>query len=124
MKNYKDLLEEVRELNDTYCIIEGIVDIENKSIVINTLNYWLLIGKDFDNAIEDCLLDYTIDEDDGEYFFVAVLELQDYSYSYEYGYEAYHEVKYIEFKFQQTFLQRQRQEKLDMLSFDFENILK
>lgn len=122
MKNegYKELIEDIKDLSKTTTIIEGVVDVffnaESNSYHIKDAknSYWNIIGNASECDIDGCLTDelgFEIDEKElegeGEYHFDAVLKYDKDDYMYGFWY-----IDYIEFHFQQTFLEREREEKL------------
>lgn len=126
-EEYKDIIEEIKEITKTLTIIEGIVDI-HLSHSFHEINYyeikeasnsfWVIIGNANEDEIKECLEDYSFDENnvqgEGEYHFNAVLKY-DGSEPDHYGYWY---IDYIEMIFQQTFLEREREEKLFRLLDD------
>lgn len=128
--DYKELIEDIKDLSKTTTIIEGIVDVlfdkkGNFYHIKDVKNsYWVIIGNAPEEDIESCLInDFAFDESgldgEGEYHFEAVLKYDqgdDYSRGYWY-------TEYIEFHFQQTFLEREREKKLlELLDNSFDNL--
>lgn len=78
--NHKELIEDIKEINDKFTIIQGVFDISkrkdsNEYIVSKIENsYWVLIGKGSDEMINESFEDYEFNvEREGEYFIEAVL---------------------------------------------------
>jgi hypothetical protein len=126
---YKDMIEDIKEISSSLTIVEGIVDLHaysglaypanRKYYEIRDLNecFWVLIGHASEEEIKDCLVDYTFEEEEdgvrreGEYRFSTVLKYD----REEEGYGGYWYVDYIEAIFLQTFEKREREEKLSGL---------
>ena len=132
--DYKELIEDIKDLSKTITIIEGVVDVffdknGNFYHIKDVKNsYWVIIGNTPEEDIENCLMEYLRDDiifdesgldGEGEYHFEAVLKYDqgdDYSRGYWY-------IDYIEFHFQQTFLEREREKKLlELLDNSFDNL--
>lgn len=133
--DYKELIEDIKHLSKTTTIIEGIVDVffdkkGNFYHIKDVKNsYWVIIGNAPEEEIETCLVStYRINDfgfgeggldGEGEYHFEAVLKWDqgdDYSRGYWY-------TEYIEFHYQQTFLEREREKKLsELLDNSFDNL--
>jgi hypothetical protein len=125
--NYREIIEEIKEITKTLTIIEGVVDI-HLSHSFHEINYyeikeasnsfWVIIGNANEDEIKECLEDYSFDENnvqgEGEYHFNAVLKYD----SSEPDHYGYWYIDYIEMTFQQTFLEREREEKLFRLLDD------
>jgi hypothetical protein len=126
-EEYKDIIEEIKEITKTLTIIEGIVDIHlshsfheiNYYEIKNASNsFWTILGNAGEDEIKECLEDYSFDENnvqgEGEYHFNAVLKYDGSDHDH-YGYWY---IDYIEMTFHQTFLEREREEKLFRLLDD------
>jgi hypothetical protein len=112
--NYKEIKEDILELAKSCIIIEGIADIKDNSFVnLNEDSFWSVLGYHNHDSILDSLLEYDINEVDGEYHFTAILKWikEDYGCGW-------YEIANIDFYLQQTLIERDREEKLDIL-FDF-----
>ncbi len=132
MIDYKQMFEDIVEMNKQYVVISGIGDIIflHGSAVFTGFtkdNYWIIMGNDNDDMIIEAM---TVDaaeniDREGEYSFDAILKYVPGEYD-EHGrctMRDYLEISYIDLKFNQTFEQRQRQHKLDKIfSEDFDNL--
>lgn len=134
--DYKQILEDILELDEKFVIVIGCADIVTSDKLANlnerlfnnltSDNFWRVIGRGDDENIIESLSDFYINNlvnSDGEYEFKAVLKYSPSEYG-DFGrvtMRSYLEVKYIEFKFIQTFLEREREFKLDKL-LDFDNL--
>jgi hypothetical protein len=80
------------------------------------------MGRGDNESILECIREWDCDVDkEGEYEFKAILKYQKGDYST--GESGYWEVQHIEFNFIQTFLEREREWKLnEILSSDFEKL--
>ena len=123
--NYKQILDDVLEIEQSITIIRGFSDIiieyltpiERKIFKdLNKDSFWIVMGRGNEEMIVESMLDVACDVDkEGEYEFKAVLKWVPGDY-HEYGcIRDYLELEYIEFNFIQTFQQRERQEKLDLI---------
>jgi hypothetical protein len=135
--DYKQILEDILELDERITIIRGFGDVikskqyqSSMSGLLNLKedNFWIILGRGDHKLIIESFEDYEIPIDmEGEYEFKAVLKYLPGEYD-EYGrctMRDYLGVEYIELKFIQTFQQRERQSKLDeILSKDLEDIFK
>lgn len=124
--DYKELISDIKDLSENLTIIEGVVDLrETQASYNNEIEYkmedyensfWILLGKSNDQEIRDCLKDERFDSrndgliGEGEYHIHAVLK-----YDKCDDYQGYWYIDYIEFNFQQTFLERDREYKLNTL---------
>lgn len=117
--NYREIIDEIKDITKNLTIIEGIVDVhshENNNFfeIKNCSNsFWTIVGNAPEEDIKECLEDEYYErssglELEGEYHFEAVLK---YDQANDYG-RGYWYIEYIEFHFQQTFLEREREEKL------------
>lgn len=125
--NYKELISDIKELQKDITIIEGIIDIhkEKNSYNLDYLikdcenSFWVILGNASEEEIIECLKSDSFDErndgliGEGEYHFEAVLK-----YDQVDDYKGYWYIEYIEFHFHQTFLERDREEKLSKLLDD------
>jgi hypothetical protein len=124
--NYKQILDDVLEIEQSITIIRGFSDIiieyptpiERKIFKdLNKDSFWIVMGRGNEEMIVESMSDVACDVDkEGEYEFKAVLKWVPGDYD-EYGctMRDYLELEYIEFNFIQTFQQRERQEKLDLI---------
>jgi len=126
--DWKELMDEIIELEESFVVIIGCCDITISDIGytfknLNQDSYYRVIGRGSDEDIIECLVDYAIDEEDGvntdgEYEFKAIMKW--YRGDYETRENGYFDITHIELKLIQTILQRERNEKLDnLLDFDF-----
>lgn len=143
--DYKQILEDVLELDERITIIRGFGDIiiddylnvpllnnnskfSTKFRDFNKNNYWILLGRGTDEMIVETMSEIGCDVDrEGEYEFKAVLKWVpgDYDERDCPTIRDYLEVEHIEFDFIQTFQQRERQEKLNLvLSKELEDLFK
>ena len=138
--DYKQILEDVLELDEQITIIRGISDIimdplkshpwgylpeERIFKDFNKDSFWIVMGRGTEELIVESMSESVCDVDrDGEYEFKAILKWVTGDYD-EYGrctMRDYLEVEHIEFNLIQTFQQRERQSKLDeILSEDLED---
>jgi hypothetical protein len=140
--DYKQILEDILELDERITIIRGISDIimdplrhplwylpeERIFKDFNKDSFWIVMGRGTDELIVESMSEFVCDVDkDGEYEFKAVLKWVPGEYD-ERGCPTmrdYLEVEHIEFNLIQTFQQRERQSKLDkILNKDLEDIFK
>jgi hypothetical protein len=138
--DYKQILEDILELDERITIIRGISDIimdplrhplwylpeERIFKDFNKDSFWIVMGRGTDELIVESMSEFVCDVDkDGEYEFKAVLKWVPGEYD-ERGCPTmrdYLEVEHIEFNLIQTFQQRERQSKLDeILSKELEDI--
>ena len=137
---YKQILEDILELDEQVTIIRGISDIIMDPLKSHPLGYlpeerifkdfdkdsfWIVMGRGTEELIVESMSESVCDVDrDGEYEFKAILKWVTGDYD-EYGrctMRDYLEVEHIEFNLIQTFQQRERQSKLDeILSEDLED---
>jgi hypothetical protein len=121
---YKELIEDIKDITKNLTIVEGIVDIhlytgiaypptnkKNYEVKDAKNSFWILIGHAEEEEIKECIEDFTFKSDmvqcEGEYHFNAVLK-----YEKDDGYRGYWYIDYMEVNLQQTFLEREREEKL------------
>jgi hypothetical protein len=139
--DYKQILEDVLEIQESITVIVGYADIIGYSDITNntTYNYyfkddltnesfWRVIGRGDDDLILESLQEFQCEVDmEGEYEFKAVLKWIPGDYD-EYGrctMRDYLEIEHIEFNFIQTFQERERESKLSkILSDEFEDLFK
>ena len=141
--DYKQILEDILELDERVTIIRGFGDIVIDPLKARKLgylpeemifkdfksdNYWVVMGRGTDEMIIETMSEAVCDVDrEGEYEFKAILKWVPGDYD-ERGCPTmrdYLEVEHIEFDFIQTFQQRERQEKLDLvLSKELEDLFK
>ena len=141
--DYKQILEDIIELDERITVIRGFGDViidPSKARTLGYLtdemifkdfksdNYWVIMGRGTDELIVETMSDVVCEVDiEGEYEFKAVLKWVPGDYD-ERGCPTmrdYLEVEHIEFDFIQTFQQRERQEKLDLvLSKEIEDLFK
>jgi hypothetical protein len=140
--DYKQILEDILELDERITIIRGISDIimdplrhplwylpeERIFKDFNKDSFWIVMGRGTDELIVESMSEFVCDVDkDGEYEFKAVLKWVPGEYD-ERGCPTmrdYLEVEHIEFNLIQTFQQRERQSKLDeILNKDLEDLFK
>ena len=137
--DYKQILEDVLEIQESITVIVGYADIIGYSDITNntTYNYyfkddltnesfWRVIGRGDDDLILESLQEFQCEVDmEGEYEFKAVLKWIPGDYD-EYGrctMRDYLEIEHIEFNFIQTFQERERESKLSkILSDEFEDL--
>lgn len=138
---YKQILEDILELDERITIIRGISDIIMDPLKSHPLGYlpeerifkdfnkdsfWIVMGRGTEELIVESMSETVCDVDrDGEYEFKAILKWVPGDYD-ERGCPTmrdYLEVEHIEFELIQTFQQRERQLKLDeILSKDLEDL--
>ena len=116
--DYKELLEDVLELDKEFVIVIGCADISERLFKdLKSDNFWRVIGRGEDEDIIESLSEFNIDniDCDGEYDFKAVLKWtpSEYDDCGRITMRSYLEVEYTELKFIQTFQQRERDLKLD-----------
>jgi hypothetical protein len=120
---YKELIEDIKDVVKNLTIVEGIVDIHLYTSVEYPIHkkyygvkdaknsFWILIGHADEEEIKECIEDFTFKSDmvqcEGEYHFNAVLK-----YDKDDGYRGYWYIDYMEVNLQQTFVEREREEKL------------
>ncbi len=118
---YKELIEDIKDINQNLTIVEGIVDIQLYTYPPTNEKYyevkdaknsfWILIGNAPEEEITECIEDFTFKDDtvqcEGVYHFNAVLK-----YDKDDGYSGYWYIDYMEVNLQQTFVEREREEKL------------
>jgi len=127
--DYKQILDDILELNKQYVVISGFGDIITLDYGNSTDryfkeftedNYYVIMGKYNDDMIIESMRESHSVDRDGEYSFDALLKYVPGDYD-EYGRSTMRdclEIVWIEWSFNQTFEQRDRQYKLDNL-FDF-----
>lgn len=134
--DYKQILEDILELDNEITIIRGISDIIMDPLKSHPLGYlpeerifkdfnkdsfWIVMGRGTDELIVEAMSEAVCDVDrDGEYEFKAILKWIPGDYD-ERGCPTmrdYLELEHIEFNLIQTFQQRERQSKLDEILND------
>ena len=134
MIDHKQMLEDILEMNKRYVVISGIGDVIflHGSPIFTKFtkdNYWVIMGNSNDDMIIESM---TVDgaehvDREGEYSFDAILKYVPGDYD-EYGrctMRDYLEIAYIDLKFNQTFLQRERELKLgEVLQKDMDDLFK
>ncbi len=127
-ETWKDIMDYVFELDEEIAVIIGCSDIAHKdgysSLYFKDLtvdSFWTVIGRgDNELILRDALEHWGCDVDkEGEYEFKAILKY--YKGDYSVGESGHWEVQHIEFNFIQTFLERERECKLDKI-LDFDNL--
>ena len=126
---WKDLMDYIFELDEEFAVIIGCSDISHKegysSLYFKDLtvdNFWKVIGRgDNESILHDVLEHWECGVDrEGEYEFKAILKY--YKGDYSVGESGYWEIEHIEYKFLQTFLERERESKLEKIFDDFNNL--
>jgi len=126
--DWKDLMDYVFELDEEVAVVIGCSDIDHKegysSLYFKDLtvdSFWKVIGRgDNELILRDALEHWECDVDkEGEYEFKAILKY--YKGDYSVGESGYWEIQHIEYKFIQTFLERERESKLNEI-LDFDNL--
>jgi hypothetical protein len=126
---WKDTMDYVFELDEEIAVIIGCSDIAHKegysSLYFKDLtvdSFWKVIGRgDNESILQDALEHWECDVDkEGEYEFKAILKY--YKGDYSIGEMGYYEIVHIEYKFLQTFLERERESKLEKIFDDFDNL--
>lgn len=133
--DYKQILEDILELDERITIIRGFGDVVKHSFhfipemmfkEFTKDNYWVVMGRGSDEMIIETMSELVCHVDcEGEYEFKAVLKWVpgDYDECGRCTMRDYLEVEHIEFNFQQTFLERERHSKLDQVFNDkFEDL--
>lgn len=133
--DYKQILEDVLELNESLVIISGYGDVYDLEVgcgshihyirgfkCLTPENFWIILGKATQEDILELLNDYECEVDKaGEYSFDMVIKYHKGEYD-EYGRaesSGYYDIEYVDWKFNQTFIERDREEKLnEILSKD------
>ena len=131
-ETWKDIMNYVLELDEEIAVIIGYSDIAHKegysSLYFKDLtvdSFWKVIGRgDNESILQDTLEHWECDVDkEGEYEFKSILKY--YKGDYSVGESGYWEIEHIEFNFIQTFLEREREYKLnEILSSDLEDLFK
>lgn len=125
--SYKQILEDILELDKRVVVVVGHADITNHAAYhyyfkdLTSENFWRVIGRGDDNLILESFNEWECDVDlEGEYEFKAVLRWESADYD-EYGrctMTSYLEIEHIEFNFIQTFKERERESKLNEIFSD------
>ena len=127
--SWKDLMDYVFELDEEIAVIIGYSDIAHKegysSLYFKDLtvdSFWKVIGRGDNESILESIVEWECDVDkEGEYEFKAILKY--YKGDYSVGESGYWEIEHIEYNFIQTFLEREREHKLnEILDFNLDNL--
>lgn len=125
-ETWKELMDYIFELDNDIVVIIGYSDITHKegysSLYFKDLNvdsFRKVIGRgDNEMILNDVLQHWECNVDkEGEYEFKAILKY--YPGDYSVGESGYFEIEHIEYNFIQTFLEREREFKLNEI-FDFD----
>jgi hypothetical protein len=80
--NYKELIENVKEIHDRHTIISGYLDLFLNEEMDNTAHikafdrFWVLIGKANEDSLQECFMNYDYEVDkEGCYQFDARSEI-------------------------------------------------
>jgi hypothetical protein len=131
-ESWKDIMDYVFELEEDVAVIRGWSDItdyesspgESPKLFkdITKDSFWIVMGRGDNEPILECIREWDCDVDkEGEYEFKAILKY--YKGDYSVGESGYWEIEHIEFNFIQTFLEREREWKLNkILNNDFEKL--
>jgi hypothetical protein len=128
-ESWEEIMNYIFELDEEVAVIIGYSDIahkENHSRLyfkdLTSESFWKVMGRGDEESVLESLIDCECNVDEeGEYEFKAILKYQKGDYST--GESGYWEIKHIEYKFTQTFLEREREWKLnEILSSDFEKL--
>ena len=103
--NYREIIDEIKDITKTLTIIEGIVDVHYQEsndffeIKDCTNSFWTIVGNAPEEDIKECLEDEYYEKSsglelEGEYHFDAVLK-----YEHSDDYRSYWYIEYIEFHF-------------------------
>jgi len=118
---YKEIFEDIISYEENFVAIIGYSDLVNNDFTIG-LNYifkdlkeddfWIILGRSDSKSILDELKNSEFSlEREGEYEFKMLLKY--YKGDYSVGESGYYEIVYEEFNFIQTFLERERDQKLN-----------
>lgn len=139
MKNYKEIMEDIIETAKRHTVVTGILDLHIKTVnrfgspMVNitptNINFWCHLGNVSDEEITKSIQYYLLNimylQTDrpslieGCYTFDAILSYVDAEYEGSYKISREHwVVEHIDWKFQETFSQRERQKRIDELLFD------
>lgn len=130
-QNWKDLMDYIFELEEDVAVIRGWSDIadyesspgESPKLFkdITKDSFWIVMGRgDNESILQDALEHWECDVDkEGEYEFKAILKY--YKGDYSTGESGCWEITHIEYNFVQTFLERERESKLNEI-LDFDNL--
>lgn len=113
-KAYKMIMEDIIDSSKKFIVVQGIGDVSKQDGVYKfiTQTHWHILGHlDVDQELMCAELDVDLDKE-GEYFFSAIFQICDDEMFLE----------HISLDFQQTFQQRDREEKLLSLGIDFDFI--
>ncbi len=125
--DWKDLMDELFKIDECISAIMGVADISHrenhsgfyfKDLTLDS--FWKVIGRVDNESLLDSLVEWECSvQKEGEYEFKAILKY--YKGDYSVGEMGYWEVQHIEYDFIQTFLERERETKLDTI-LDFDNL--
>jgi hypothetical protein len=118
---YKEIFEDIISYEENFVAIIGYSDLVNNDFTIG-LNYifkdlkeddfWIILGRADSKSILDELKNSEFSlEREGEYEFKMLLKY--YTGDWSVGESGYYEIVYEEFNFIQTFLERERDQKLN-----------
>ena len=124
---WKDIMDYVFGLDEEVAVIIGCSDIAHKegysSLYFKDLtvdSFWKVIGRGDNESILESIVECECGVDkEGEYEFKAILKY--YKGDYSIGESGYWEITHIEYNFIQTFLERERDSKLEKI-LDFDNL--
>ena len=119
--SYKEIFEDIISYEENFVAIIGYSDLVNNDFTIG-LNYifkdlkeddfWIILGRADSKSILDELKNSEFSlEREGEYEFKILLKY--YTGDWSVGESGYYEIVYEEFNFIQTFLERERDQKLN-----------
>jgi hypothetical protein len=123
--NWKEILDDIIELNKNFVIVHGYCDITKSNIGfafknLNQNSYKTIIGTGYYKNIIECLNDYAFNDaddgvnQDGEYEFKAIMKW--YKDDWETEEPGYFDIKHIEVTLIQTLIQKNRNLKLNSLN--------
>lgn len=132
MLDYKELIEDVKEIHSRFTIVGGFLDIYTDHTFVNGFikefdTYWIYIGNINEDELKESFIEheYNIEKKPGCYQFEAVLKYEKPEYG-DYGRViagGYWYIDYIDLKLDHTFEQRERDFKLnELLSGDLGDI--
>jgi hypothetical protein len=132
LNSYKEFMDDIFEMSKDFVVVEGAIDIElNENNIGQTLFktyntkdipwFWVVMGKPHEEMIEDCLKNSTWDVDgEGHYRFKAIFKYEPPEYG-DYGRMImgdYYDISHIDLEFEETFIQRKRNEILNQMEID------
>jgi hypothetical protein len=119
----KDFMDDIFEMSKNTVVVEGSIDISSIDYNSHKTYYtkdvpwfWVVMGNPYESLIEESLKNSNWEvETDGHYKFRAVLKYEPPEYD---GYgrttmNDYYEISYIDLVFEETFIQRKRNEILN-----------